>query len=328
MKLQKTLVAVAIAGIAAAPMIASADTTLSGVVQIQFQGTDADDIDAVADNPATVDVDETVAASSPGDLRIGADDVLFGIVSEHELNSGLTGYGSLRADLNRLSNDGSQTFDPNDTPGNDDDDIAVSSLGSADSVYVGVKGGFGDVRFGEIPLAVEYGQVANDIFDVAGEVNGGLSYVGSFGPVGLIANFSPEANSDVVGLGAKFGIGGFSIGVGAEDRAEQQNIAAGATFAFAGASIGAHFWSNEEAAGEGDLESVSVQVGYGFGGVSATLTVSAQENDATVDDEAIRLDAVYDLGGGMDISTRITAETDNISDDDLTSWRIKLSKAF
>ncbi len=346
MKFQKTLVAVAIAGIAAVPMVASADTTLSGVVQIQFQGTDADD--------------------DSGDAKIAADDVLFGIVSEHELNSGLTGYGSLRADLNRLSEEGQQTFDPNGTPGNDDDDIEVTSLGSADSVYVGIKGGFGDVRFGEIPVAVEYGQVANDIFDVAGNINGGLSYVGSFGPVGLIANFSPEQNSDVLGLGAKFSIGGFSIGVGAEDRAEQQNFAVGATFAFAGVSLGAHYWVQEDGdaaidavaaapavpadptanppveavdavvavpgALADDVSSVSVQAGYGFGGVSATLTYSLLEGDRDdrgSDKEAVRLDAVYDLGGGMDISTRITSATNNLnSDDDEVSWRVKLSKAF
>lgn len=308
MKFQKTLVAVAIAGIAAVPMIASADTTLSGVVQIQLNGTDGDD-----------------DASDP---TINADDVLFGITSEHALNSGLTGYGSLRVDMNRLSNAGNQTFDPNGTPANDDDDISVSSVGSADSVYVGLKGGFGDVRFGEIPAAVEYGQVANDIFDVAPEINGGISYVGSFGPVGLIANFSPENNSDVVGLGAKFGIGGFSIGLGGEDRGGQSNVAAGVGFAFAGASINAHFWSQEDT-GSGDTESVSVQVGYGFGGVSATLTVSAVEDDGATDQEAIRLDAVYDLGGGMDISTRITAASDNNNADaDETSWRLKLSKAF
>jgi len=308
MKFQKTLVAVAIAGIAAVPMIASADTTLSGVVQIQVKGTDGDD-----------------AAADP---TIAADDVLFGIVSEHELNSGLTGYGSLRVDMNRLSNEGSSTFDPG-TPGNDEDDTSVTTLGSADSVYVGFKGGFGDLRFGEVPVAAEYGQVANDIFDVTADVNGGIGYVGAFGPVGLAFNFAPENNEDVVGLGVKFALGGFAIGLGAEDRAEVQAASAGASFAFAGASIGAHFWTREQGDGGDDVESVSVKIGYGFSGISANLTISAQEDGGAIDQEAIRLDAVYDLGGGFDVSTRITATSDNIADDaDETSWRVKLSKAF
>ena len=313
MKFQKTLVAVAIAGIAAVPMVASADTTLSGAVQIMVTGSDVDD------NPATTDVQE-------GDLRIQADDVLFGIASEHELNSGLTGYGSLRVDMNRLSNEGNLTADPFDTPENDEDDIDLgSSVGTADSVYVGVKGGFGDLRFGEVASGVEVGQVANDIYDVTGEVSGGIGYTGSFGPVGLTFNFSPEENQDVVGAGVSFGLGGFSIGVGAEDKADVQATAVGATFAFAGASIGAHFWTRDDAA---ETESISVQVGYGFGGVSATLTASQQEGTG-IDDSAIRLDLVYDLGGGFDISSRITAATDNNDgDNDETSYRVKLSKAF
>lgn len=315
MKFTKTAVAVAIAGIAAAPMIASADTTLSGVVQIQLNGDDSD----------------TGADPEPGDATINADDVLFGIVSEHELNNGLTGYGSLRVDMNRLSNAGAVTVDPG-TPANDDDDTSIGSLGTADSVYVGVKGGFGDVRFGEIPLAIEYGQVANDIYDVGPEINGGISYVGTFGPAGVIANFSPENNSDAVGLGAKFGIGGFSVGLGYEDRpgagrAGEEAMSAGVSFAFAGASINAHYWTESEAENGEDLESIAVKAGYGFGGVSADLTFATLEGDTT-DQEAIRLDLVYDLGGGMDVSSRITAETNNEDDSDLTSWRVKLSKAF
>lgn len=307
MKFTKTAVALAIAGVAAAPMIASADTTLSGVVEIQLTGTDAD--------------------GDEGDARFAADDVLFGINTEHALNSGVTGYGSLRVDINRLSNEGRSTFDPG-TPGNDEDDTEVTTLGSADSVYVGIKGGFGDVRFGEIPVAVEVGQVANDIFDVAGDINGGVSYTGSFGPVTVVTNWAPEQNEDALGIGVKLGLGGFSIGVGAEERADLNNVAVGATFAFAGASVGVHYW-NQEDGGAGDLESVSGQIGYGFGGVSATLTVSAAEDDGPVDLEAVRIDLGYDLGGGMNLSARITDETDNnTAANDLASYRVKLSKTF
>lgn len=298
MKFTKTAIALAIAGIAAAPMIASADTTLSGAVQLKLQGSDAD--------------------GDAGDMNIGAGDVILGISASQELNSGLTGYGSLRHDMDQLSNTQSGAVN---LAGE-----GVKTAGSVDSVYVGIKGGFGDVRMGEIPLAVEYGQVANDIFDVGGEINGGLSYTGTFGPVGLVANFSPEPNSDAVGIGAKFGIGGFSIGLGAEDRAERQNMSAGVTFSAGGASVAAHFWT-KETAGDDD-ESMSVKVGYGFGGVSAALTFSTLEG-ASGDKEAIRLDLGYGLGGGMDVSTRITATTDNdASANDLTEWRLQLAKSF
>lgn len=317
MKFQKTLVAVAIAGIAAVPMVASADTTLSGLVQINFQG---DDRDLPGDDVSA-------------DPKFAAGDVFIQANTEHELNNGLTGYGNIRQDMNSLSNDGSF---------------------STDSIYAGIKGGFGDIRVGEIPLAVEVGQMANDIFDVGDEINGGISYVGTFGPVGLTANFSPEPNSDAVGVGANFGLGGFSIGVGAEDRAESQNIAAGASFAFAGASIGVHYWTKELSGEFGedtgifgdDEESLAVKVGYGFGGVDAALTFATATTtlDGGLEPEAtaIRLDLGYELGGGTRISTRITAYTlDSVefaggtagyeaSDtlDDVTEWRLQLAKSF
>ncbi len=308
MKFTKTAVAVAIAGIAAAPMIASADTTLSGVVEIALQGTDIDD----------------------SDLEVGTGDVLFGIVAEHELNSGLTGYGSLRVDLDRLSNQGGIPIE--NGPG-EDDDLNIGSVGTADSVYTGIKGGFGDFRIGEIPLAVEYGQVANDIFDVGSEISGGMSYTGTFGPVGLVANFSPEGNQDAAGLGAKFAIGGFSIGLGGEQRGADDlvNGAAGVSFAFAGASIAAHYWSQEVAdtVTTGDLESMSVMVGYGFGGVTADLTFSTLEDDGATDQNAIRLDLGYALGGGTLLSSRITQNNDNNDNDaEFLEYRVMLAKSF
>jgi hypothetical protein len=317
MKFTKTAIAVAIVGIAAAPMMASADTTLSGILEIQVQGTDADDL------PSTV--------TQEGDPEVAVGDILFNIATNHETNNGLTAYGNMRADFNSRSNEGAA---------------------QADSVYVGLKGGFGDFRMGEIPLSVEYGQVANDIFDVGSEINGGLSYTGTFGPVGITANLSPENNQEVVGLGGKFSVGGFGIGIGFESRGAGgvegiaadpangvvgvaatptetfTNAAVGVTYAIAGVSLAAHFWSMENATAD-DMESVSVKVGYGFGGVSAGLTFATQEMGAAVDNEAIRLDLAYGLGGGMALSTRITAKSDNVnSTNDLTEWRIQLNKAF
>ncbi len=305
MKFTKTAIAVAIAGLAATPMMAAADTTLSGAVQLQFAGTDAD--------------------GDAGDPRFQAGDVLVGVSTSHELNSGLTGYGSLRIDLNRLSNAG--TVVVTNDPATEDDDQRLGSAGTADSVYVGIKGGFGDIRIGEVPNAVEYGQTSNDIFDVAGEDNGGISYTGSFGPVTVGAQFSPEQNNDIAGVGVKFAVGGFNIGLGAENRGDLARAAAGVSFAFSGASISAHVWNKEQTAG-GDLQSFAVKVGYGFGGVSAGLTYTAQEDDGATDADAVRLDLGYDLGGGMDISTRIQSNNDNAANTDSSAWRIQLSKTF
>jgi len=311
MKLTKTVLAVAVAGIAASvPTIASADTTLSGVVQLQLRGSDAD--------------------GDAGDARFGAGDVLVGVSTNHELNSGLTGYGSLRLDLDRLSNDGRITV-VNGV--GEDDDVDIGTAGTADSVFVGFRGAFGDIRIGEVPSAVEYGQLSADIFDVSGEINGGISYTGTFGPASIIGTLSPEQNQDVAGVGAKFNFAGVSIGVGADNRNDNSNFAIGAGYTFAGAAITAHFWTQETDGAGGDVESFAVKVGYGWSGISAAISFTARENDLStgdgaVDDNAVRLDVGYQLGGGMDISTRIQNDTNNAADTDSTNWRIQLSKSF
>jgi predicted porin len=293
MKLTKTAVALAVASIAAAPMMASATTTLSGLVQVKIQGND-DDGDA-------------------GDPNIAAGDVLFGITSEHTMNNGLTGYGSMRADFNSLSNEGAA---------------------QADSVYVGVKGGFGDIRFGEIPLAIEYGQKANDIYDLGPEINGGLSYTGTFGPASILLNYSPALNQDTIGAGAKFDLGGFSFGVGAEDRDEKANVAAGVSFGFAGASIAAHFGSLEQDVGD-DVEVVAVKAGYGIGNLSLSATFQ-QRAQGDIEEDTVRFDIVYDLGGDTEISSRINSTSGDRFDEDAgavvdadgSDWRIQLTKFF
>ena len=348
MKYTKTAVAVAIAGFVAVPMTASAETTLSGLVQIKYLGSDAD---------AGGESDDD------GDLSMAAGDVRVAINSQNEIVGGLTGYGNIQFNLDDLTGEGGDLSvslpdeDPTDTddPQEDEDGLPVDGTAgtvAADNIYVGVMGGFGDVRLGEIPLAVEYGQVANDIYDVGATVVDGISYVGAFGPVGVVANYSLEDDSDMVGLGGKVTFAGVTFGLGyelrdlaADDTAgDQANYALGASFALAGFSIGAHYWlqegANNETDFEGDLQSASVQVGYGIAGVNLGLTYSLLTTDITDDEEAeessLRLDAGYDLGGGLDISTRITAtegdpfEGDDGSDidPDLVEYRVQLTKNF
>lgn len=351
MKYTKTAVAVAIAGCFAVPMAAQAETTLSGVVQVKVQGTDED--------------------GDAGDPRFAAGDVRVGIATEHELDSGLIGYGNLQLNLDDLTGEGGIAADvPQvgvDADGSitDEDDLELDSSAtvSADNIYVGVKGDFGDVRWGEIPLAVEYGQLANDIHDVGETVEDGLSYTGTFGIFGFGLNYSPafgeddntaSTNSDMFGAGVKFNFAGATIGLGFEDRDEGVNVAAGASYSIAGFAIAAHYWAKEQDFDpEVDIETddpdgddvetsgfdiddqtaFAVQLGYGIAGVSLGLTYSVLENDEDVggDQSVLRFDAGYDLGGGMDISTRIqnvTDEDDGDESDDLLEYRVMLSKSF
>lgn len=344
MKFTKTVVAVAVTGLFAVPLAASAETTLSGLVQIKVQGFDDDNIDGDAGDPET----------AAGDVRVA-------INTQQALTSGLTGYGNIQFNLDNLTGEGgiNQTVavetpvDPNDPgfdPANpfsrDDVNIGSSATVASDNIYVGVKGGFGDFRWGEIPLAVEYGQLANDIHDIGATVVDGLSYTGTFGPATIGVNYSLENDSDMAGIGAKFAFGGVTFGLGYESRNlggdGSDNLAAGASFALAGFSIGAQYWikglAGEDLQTSDDEENIAVKVGYSIAGVSLGLTYSLLNNAGFVSDNEesqIRLDAGYDLGGGMDISTRINLLDRNGNEDgeedfdnSRTDYRVMLTKNF
>ncbi len=340
MKFTKTVTAVAVAGLFAVPMAASAETTLSGVVQIKFQGFDDDDID-----------------DDSGDLSLQSGDVRAAINTQHALGGGLTGYGNLQMNIDNLTGQGGLNqdvqlgdeipeddpeFDPDNPFSRDPVNLNSAATVAADNVYVGVKGGFGDIRLGEIPLAVEYGQVANDIHDVGSTVVDGISYVGTFGPAGIIANYSLEPNSDMLGIGAKFSAFGASIGVGYEQRNigddSADNVAAGASFGIAGFSVAAQYWNKGGVGAQEDEENLAVKVGYSISGVALGLTYSLLNNAGRIEDNEesiIRIDASYGFGGGFDISTRINFidragnEDDELDfDNSRTDYRIQISKSF
>ncbi len=295
MQFRKTAVAVAIAGIAAAaPQIASADTVLSGAVEIQLKGSDDDTLS----NPEDAD------GPTEGDPSFAAGDALVGVVATHTMNNGLDAYGSIRLDGDGLS--GSPVTD--------------------DNIYVGIKGGFGDLRFGEVPVAAEYGQVAGDLFDQTGGINGGVSYTGGFGPATVGLSYAPAKNEDTIGVGAKFSIGGFAIGIGGEQRDELTNFSVGASFGFAGASVAVHYVDQEVGDGIDNSNIIGLKVGYGIAGVSLGLTHHIQSTDGDGEETKTRLDLGYGLGGGMTASARYNI--DDGDTDGADDWRLMLSKSF
>ena len=111
MKYTKTAVAVAVtAGFATMPMMAAAETTLSGLVQIKITGIESDDDDE--------QVDANFAAS---DVRVG-------ILSEHEIVGGLIGYGNIQMNLDDLTGEGGAALAGNDVnPSLSDDELLDSS---------------------------------------------------------------------------------------------------------------------------------------------------------------------------------------------------------
>ena len=305
MKFTKTAVAVAIAGIAAAPMMAAAETTLSGAVQINLEGSDIDD------NLDTPDVNE----EDSGDIQFAAGDVNVQLNAQQQLTSGITGFGNFRLDA---------------------DSFSGGDL-SGDSIFLGVRGGFGEFRFGEAIVVSEYGQVSNDIFDITGDIDDGVSYEGSFGGFGIGLSWAPNDNTDVVGVGLRYSIGGFALAAGWEERENDVAFSVGGSFAFAGFNVAAHFGSTESGAepGEDEVEITGVCVGYGIGKLGISVTLMNQDNSATGFENVARLDVGYDLGGGLNISSRVTTNMNSVETflngdekGDFTEYRIQLAKSF
>ena len=320
MKFNKTVLAVAIAGIAAAPMMASATTTLSGAVQLQLAGSDSEAPHSNLNGEGGFE---------DGEARIKTGDVIVGVNASQAMNNGLTGYGALRIDL---------------------DTFSTGDVGTADNVYVGIKGGFGDFRVGEVANPGEYGQVADIVNDMGTTINQGFGYVGSFGGATVGASYSPATNHDLFAVGAKFGWNGLSLGVGMQNEDEKTNVSAMVGFSYAGASISLGFAQVEDgftvtapvaavaadpangvlavAGVEGEFDdetAIAAKVGYAIAGVSLNLTYQAEQES---EDTVVRLDAAYGLGGGMEISTRISALSGADDSADDTQWRIQLAKSF
>jgi len=256
-----------------------------------------------------LDLDEGNGNDS-GDPILALDEAVVGIVATHKTNFGFDAFGSIRYDGDGFS----------------------GSAVSDDNVYLGIKGGFGEIRIGEVPVAAEFGQVSNDIFDQTGDVNQGISYTGGFGPLAIAVNASPDRNEDLIGVGAKLSFGPVIFGAGVEERFDLSNFSVGASFGFAGASISAHYAEREIDGPDDDVEIFGVNVGYGFAGVAIGLTYMEQSNASGqgIDDEAFRIDVGYGIGGGFNISGRFTTTDfgDDVANADIDEWRILLNKTF
>jgi len=327
MKCRKTVLAVAVAGIAATPMMASATTSLSGAVELRFAGAD-DGVGCAADTVATEDDEgETVFTSGNGgnvdgcivnangdvedgdDLEIEAGDVIVGVNATQALNSGLTGYGNLRIDLDSTS--GGTSF-------------------SADNVFVGFRGGFGDLRLGEVSNPGEFGQITDIVYDMGAGVDEGLGYTGSFGGATIGVSWSPAADQDLIAVGVRFNVGGFSFGAGVQDLDETTNSSISVGFAFAGASIGLGLSTIEDGfeATDGSVDDETIfalTLGYSIAGFSLGLNLQAADE---IGGEAAQFNAGYDLGGGLGVSFRFNAFDDDQVASDTSDWRVQFAKSF
>ena len=134
MKYTKTAVAAAVAtGFAVAPMMASAETTLSGVLEIKLTGIESDNDD------------------TQQDINVAAGDVRVAVNSQHEIAGGLIGYGNIQFALDDLTGEGGPVLAGTDVNESlsDDNLIDASATVASDDIYVGIKGGFDGFDPGE-----------------------------------------------------------------------------------------------------------------------------------------------------------------------------------
>ncbi len=251
------------------------------------------------------------ADGDAGNLNMFSDDSTINVRASQTLDNGLEGYANYRTDFG-LANGGG---------------------GDGDNIHLGIKGDFGDIRIGEVPDAIEYGQVANDILSDIGGEERGISYTGTFGSATIGVNVSPEGllagdklggGSDRIGAGIKFSAGGFGIGLGFGTVGDDSRMSAGATFGLGGASIGVAFKDFDN-----DRSTISAKGSYSIGKATLALSYEAEAGDVNDGDNKIRFDASYSLGGAMTISTRFNAFTDDSdSSGDVSDYRVLLSKDF
>jgi len=289
MKYTKTAAALALAGIAAAPLAqAEPAVTLSGSVGINLASDDSDATD--------------------GKWNFNGDDSTLNIAATDTLSNGWEGYANYRLDS------------------------ALSGSGTAgDSIHIGVKGDFGDIRIGEVASALEYGQMAGDILtdigktewdtgESSGAVDAGVSYTNTFGGTTVGLAWSPGGNQDRLEAGVKFSAAGFGIGLGfgqvdnsATTDDTETRMSVGASYAIGGVTVAAALKDFD------GFETIGAKLSGTAGDIGWGLTYEANQD---TDDDKIRLDASYGLGGGWGVSTRI-----NVTDPK-TDYRLQFSKSF
>jgi predicted porin len=194
MNFKKTTLALAMAGIVAAPMIAQAESGFYGSIRQGIVSSSND------------------APGSDTSLSIANRGSRLGFAGETDLGNGMTGFGKYEYGVN--------------TSG-------TADTVTRRKAYVGIKGDFGSVRLGQ-DYHTYYNHVngAVDIanwnsgFHSIGRTNQAITYAGEFGPVslGVTAYARSDDNPAVAGggdtgldgteLGASFNAGPVKIGLG------------------------------------------------------------------------------------------------------------------
>ena len=235
----KKLLAIAVAAALVAPAAAMAETTLYGKLHASYG--------EVKDNAG-----DKVTGVESHSSRIG-------IKGSHALNNGLEATYGLEYGIDLDGDNGGDAV--NGRPSIDarppiDADVSSKSL-SARNTFVGVKGGFGEVRVGRHDTPAKLATAGQDVFgdtyaDMANIINvdghrvdNAVAYINKFGPVGFAvahstgpagADNSPNANSAMI----NYGNGPWYAGLG-YTKVDNSGLAVGTTDSIRGGVVGTQF---------------------------------------------------------------------------------------
>ena len=128
----------------------------------------------------------------------------------------------LNLDASATSKSGITYFGHAQLEGNGLGGGVVDKSVTTDDIYVGMKGGFGEARFGDTDNgcdATDVGGYPDYIFDIgvagcSGSDQNNITYIGTAGAISYAASYSPENNVDnfSVGVKGKFGPASVSLG--------------------------------------------------------------------------------------------------------------------
>ncbi len=167
------------------------------------------------------------------------------------------------------------------------------------SSYIGIKGGFGEVRIGSDWTPMDNIGDGADVLQngnhgpADGERKNSIKYLGKFGPVGVLASVIPKGNqgNTKAQLGAVYKAGPIYVGAGfGSNVGDSTNIV---TAAYSGANYKVGVSSSDTGA---DKRATSVMGKYSFG----KAWVAAQY-DKQGDAKKTHLDLGYGLGKGTKV---------------------------
>ncbi|GGO81144.1 major outer membrane protein P.IB [Marinobacterium nitratireducens] len=333
--MKKSLIALAVAGAMTAPIVAQADATLYGNVEVELIMGD----DTGVDLTAATDADAGYTGASDADLQV--DDTILGVKGSSELEnlSGVEAFYQLEVEFASNKNFDSST---------DTGEVATRKA------LVGLDGGFGTLIFGRQNILAEsvermdkYAESfsTNQYFAFNDRVGNAASYVtpnfGGFEAYGQIVvdGEGDEDRDDVDGgiVGFNYSLGGFDLAA-AYSEMDQMNAdtmevyGVGLGWAIAGLQLDATYEATEdnETGEESDMWGLGAAYALGDATIGATY-MDFEYDDSGVESDEWGVYASYALGRKASVKAQYTSadvDGNSLENDDFDKFVLGYNVSF